>query len=202
MSEQRDPMGGFSGQNMPGALESVAGVVRGTTVYDAEGKKLGTVDEAHAGYLKLRKGLIFKKDLYVPAAAVSRLRGDEVHLITREGEIDALGWDTPPAAAAGGPVGPWVTVRRVPYEAEVAPLLERVFSREVLRVPVRAERVAVARTPVITGEVAVTKAQGSELERVDTTVRRLEVEVVGSQQLVREDVEPGAIRRDDGDGGQ
>ncbi len=68
MSEQRDPMGGLSGQGMTGALDGVAGVVRGTTVYDAEGKKLGTVDEAHAGYLKLRKGLIFKKDMYVPAA--------------------------------------------------------------------------------------------------------------------------------------
>ena len=202
MSEQRDPMGGLSGQGMMGALDGVAGVVRGTTVYDAEGKKLGTVDEAHAGYLKLRKGLIFKKDLYVPAAAVSRLRGDEVHLITREGEIDALGWDTPPAAAAGGPVGPWVTVRRVPHDAEVAPLLERVFSREVLRIPIRGERVAVAKTPVITGEVAVSKAQGSEVERVETTVRRLEVEVEASEQLVREDVETGAVRRDDGDGRQ
>jgi hypothetical protein len=191
-------MGELSGQGMPGALDGVAGVVRGTTVYDAEGKKLGTVDEVHAGYLKLRKGLIFKKDLYVPAAAVSRLRGDEVHLMTREGEIDALGWDTPPSAAAGGPAGPWVTIRRVPHEAEVVPLLERVFSREALRVPVRAERVSVAKTPVITGEVAVTKAQGSERERVETTVRRLEVEVEGSGQLVRENLEPGAARRDDG----
>ena len=198
MGEQRDPMGEPGVHGTGDVRDRVAGVVRGTTVYDAEGKKLRTVDEAHAGYLKLRKGLIFKKDLYVPAAAISRLRGDEVHLMTREGEIDALGWDTPPAAAAGGPVGPWVTIRRVPYEVEVAPLLERVFSREALRVPVRAERVAVGKTAMITGEVAVTKAQGSERERVETTVRRLEVEVEGSGQLVRENLEPGAARRDDG----
>ncbi len=86
---------------------------------------------------------------------------------------------------------------RTAHVLQVAPLLERVFSRDVLRIPLRGERVAVAKTPVITGEVAVSKASGSEVERVETTVRRLEVEVEASEQLVREDVETGTVRRDD-----
>lgn len=155
----------------------LAGVHKGWIVYDAAGDKVGTIDEVNPTYLKLHKGLIFRKDIYVPAAAVLRLRGDEVHLSVRQGEMEALGWDSPPAADLGGPAGSWRTIRRLPPEAEIAPLLDRVFSQETLRIPIHAERVSVAKTPVITGEVALTKEEVVERQRVETEVRSTAVEV-------------------------
>jgi hypothetical protein len=153
------------------------GIGKGWTVYGAEGGKIGEVDEVHPTYLKLRKGLLFKKDVYVPTAAISRLRGDEVHLSAREDDVDALGWDTPPGPAGGGPPRPWVTVERIPHDAQVAPLIERVFSREVWRIPGRAEEVSIEKRPVISGEVAVTRERTTERTRAETSVRKLSVEV-------------------------
>lgn len=155
----------------------LGGVTKGWSVIGADGKKIGDVDEVYPTYLKLRKGLIFKKDIYVPNAAVRQLRGDEVHLDVPESEIEALGWDTPPFATEGRPAGVWTMVQRIPPDREIAPLIDRVFSREALRIPVRGERVLVEKTPVITGEVAITKEQTVERTEARASVRKLEVEV-------------------------
>lgn len=155
----------------------LGGVQRGWTVYGRDGKKIGDVDEVTPTYLRLRKGLIFKKDIYVPTAAVRQLRGNEVHLSAQSSEIEALGWDTAPFATGGMAPGAWATIRRIPVEEELAPLVERVFSRDALRIPVRGERVAVTKTPVITGEVALRKEQVHEQQTVEATVRQTAVEV-------------------------
>ena len=155
----------------------LGGVQRGWTVYGRDGKKVGEVDEVTPTYLKLRKGFIFKKDIYVPTAAVGQLRGNEIHLTVPQNEIEALGWETAPFATAGLAPGAWATIRRIPVEEELAPLVERVFSRDALRIPVRAERVAVTKTPVITGELAVRKEQRHEQQTVAATTRSLEVDV-------------------------
>ncbi len=152
-------------------------IEKGWTVYGADGKKIGDVEEIHPTYFTIRKGLIFKKDIYVPAAAIAQLRGNEIHLTASQSAIDALGWDAPPFATGGGS-GSWATVQRIPPDAEVAPLLDRVFSRQALRIPIRGEQVSVEKTPVISGEVALTKEREYERTTVDTTVRSTEVEVV------------------------
>ncbi len=179
-----------------------AGTVgKGWTVYGADGKKIGEVEEVHPTYFTIRKGLIFKKDIYVPAASIGQLRGNEIHLTVRQGEIDALGWDTAPFAT-GGKSESWATVRRIQPAAEVAPLINRVFSREVLRIPIRAEQVSVEKTPVITGEVALTKEQEVELTPVQATVRATEVDVVESIQTEHEVVRrPGEADIITGTGG-
>ncbi len=152
-------------------------IEKGWVVYGADGKKIGDVEEIHPTYFTIRKGLIFKKDIYVPAAAIAQLRGNEIHLTASQSAIDALGWDAPPFAT-GGKTGSWATVQRIPPDAEVAPLLDRVFSRQALRIPIRGEQVSVEKTPVISGEVALTKEREYERTTVDTTVRSTEVEVV------------------------
>ncbi len=162
----------------------VGGVQHGWTVYGRDGKKIGDIDEVTPIYLKLRQGLIFKKDIYVPIAAIAQLRGNEVHLSVPQSEIEALGWHTPPFATGGMAPGAWATVRRMPVEAELAPLVEQVFSREKLRIPVRGERVSVAVTPVITGEVVLSKEREYAREEVDATTRSTQVEV--EQHVTRE----------------
>lgn len=149
---------------------------KGNTVYDTEGKKVGEIEEVHGDHFTIRKGFIFKKDLFIPTAAVGRMAGTDLHLNVRQGDIDALGWDTAPTS--GRPAVTWRTIQTVPYDAAVTPLLDRVFSKETLRIPVRGERVTVEKTPVITGEVALTKEQETTRTTVETSVRRTEVDVV------------------------
>ena len=173
---------------------SVGGVQPGFTVYGADGKKIGDIDEVHSTYLKLHKGLIFRKDVFVPLSAVASLRGNEVHLTVSQSAIDGLGWDTAPFATGGRGPGQRATIQRLVYGDDLAPFVDRVFSKEALRIPVRAERVEVAKTPVITGEVAITKAQEIERETVQTTVRKTEVEV---ERRVEEHPEL-IVRRDQG----
>jgi hypothetical protein len=152
-------------------------VQKGWSVIGADGKKIGEIDEVQPSYLKLHKGFLFKKDIYVPTAAVGQLRGEEVHLTVRESEIESLGWDTPPFAGEGRAAGSWTIIQRMPPGPDVAHLVENVFSRDALRVPIYGERVVVEKTPVITGELVITKRQGFEQTQAEANVRRLEVEV-------------------------
>lgn len=178
----------------------VGGVQKGWTVYGADGKKVGDIDEVYPTYLKLHKGLIFRRDIFVPAMAIGQLRGNEVHLTVPQGEIDALGWDSPPFATGGRSGDTWATVQRMPPEPDVAPLVDRVFSREALRIPIRGEQVTVEKTAVITGEVAITKEREFERTPVQTTVRRVEVEVEEQieeeRDLVRREQQPEVGRRE------
>lgn len=151
----------------------VSGIGKGWTVYDVDGSKVGEVDEAFPTYLKLRRGFLVKHDLFVPVAAVSRLRGDEVHLTVRENDLEALGWDTPPADAPR----PWTTLRRMPPDEALGALADGAFTRTTWRIPVRGERVAVTKTPVISSELVITKERGVQQVHLDTTTRRVEVAV-------------------------
>ncbi len=57
-------------------------ITLGTKVFDAEGKKVGTVQayDKDSGYMRIEKGEIFTKDLFLPVTAVSFLDDQGVHL--------------------------------------------------------------------------------------------------------------------------
>ena len=57
-------------------------ITLGTKVFDAEGKKIGTVQayDKDTGYMRIEKGEIFTKDLFLPVTAVSFLDDQGVHL--------------------------------------------------------------------------------------------------------------------------
>lgn len=145
----------------------ISGIGRGWTVYSADGAKIGDVDEAYPAYLKLRQGLIFKHDLFVPVAAVSELRGTDVHLNVRESDVSLLGWETLPETAAR----PWVTLQRIPVDEQRRALADRVFVSNPLRVPIFAEAARAHTTPVVSAEVVITKERGAQQVEVDVANR-------------------------------
>lgn len=149
------------------ASSELSGIGRGWAVYSADGAKIGDVDEAFPTYIKLRQGLIFKHDLFIPVAAVSELRGTEVRLNVAEREVSLLGWETPPETAAR----PWVTLQRIPVEESRRALADRAFVSNPLRIPIRAEAVRSSKTPVIASEFVIRK---------ESVVQRVEVEVDAS----------------------
>lgn len=90
---RNDPstMGGYSTGNSQRIAD-------GTTVYDVNGDKIGTVSgyTASGSYFKLEKGLLFPRDYYVPMSAVSRIDPDGVYLNIQKDDIKNRGWDNPP----------------------------------------------------------------------------------------------------------
>lgn len=74
--------------------------IEGTTVYDANGDKVGTIHDvdAQGGYLVVEKGLLFKKDLYIPVDAVTRRDDDGVYLRYTKDELDQPSFQAPPVA--------------------------------------------------------------------------------------------------------
>ena len=82
----------------------------GDSVYDATGIKIGTVilQNFADGYLIVRRGIFFPREIYVPLVAVAASKEREVHLrYSREMLLD-LDWSAPP----------------VPVDIDAAPSLE------------------------------------------------------------------------------
>ncbi|HEY1387495.1 MAG TPA: PRC-barrel domain-containing protein [Ktedonobacterales bacterium] len=76
----------------------------GTDVYDANGEKVGTVREYNpqASYLVVEKGMLFKKDLYVPVSAINRTTTDGIQLSLFKDDLKADRFTAPPTSDASG----------------------------------------------------------------------------------------------------
>jgi len=61
----------------------------GSKVFDAEGKKLGSIElyDKDTGYMRIAKGQIFPKDLFLPVTAIAYLDEKGVHLVQTKDSI-------------------------------------------------------------------------------------------------------------------
>jgi len=75
----------------------------GTDVFDANGEKVGTVKQYNpqASYMVLEKGMLFKKDLYVPVSAIDRTTTDGIRLSLFKDDLKADRFTAPPAGTMG-----------------------------------------------------------------------------------------------------
>jgi hypothetical protein len=71
----------------------------GTDVFDANGEKVGTVRQYNPqeSYMVLEKGMLFKKDLYVPVSAIDRTTTDGIRLSLFKDDLKADRFTAPPA---------------------------------------------------------------------------------------------------------
>ena len=76
----------------------------GTDVFDANGEKVGTVKQYNpqASYMVLEKGMLFKKDLYIPVSAIERTTTDGVRLSLFKDDLKADRFTAPPTSDASG----------------------------------------------------------------------------------------------------
>ena len=74
----------------------------GTDVYDANGEKVGTVKQYNpqASYMVLEKGMLFKKDLYVPVSAIDHTTTDGIRLSLFKDDLKADRFTAPPTSDA------------------------------------------------------------------------------------------------------
>ncbi len=78
-------------------------VQTGWDVYGTDGDKLGTVDEVGPNYVLVKKGLIFRKDVYVPVTAIASAGDGRVTLAMTKDVASEQDWDQPPATEVGNP---------------------------------------------------------------------------------------------------
>lgn len=80
-------------------------------VYGADGQLVGHVNEVHANYVWVQKGLLFPQDMYIPSTACASIASGRVLLSVTTEEIMSAGWDQlPDAFNAATPIGGAVVV--------------------------------------------------------------------------------------------
>lgn len=83
-------------------------VREGMAVFSTDGEKLGEVENATGNYVLVKKGFLFSKEFYIPAAAIANVSPDAVYLeVTKEIALQQ-GWNHPPTAEMDGKPVPHV----------------------------------------------------------------------------------------------
>ncbi len=84
------------------SAQTLTQLQKGDTVLGSDHGEIGTVDEVIAGsdthepYVLVRKGLLLKKDIYVPLEAIVRRSGSKVFINVPNLIVGKMPWDEPP----------------------------------------------------------------------------------------------------------
>jgi hypothetical protein len=76
----------------------------GTLVFGSDGEEIGEISSVGPGYVQIKKGLLFRKEIYIPLTAITgaALGGDGVTINLTKDEIESGDWSQPPAMTEGG----------------------------------------------------------------------------------------------------
>lgn len=83
-------------------MQRTTPVQTGWDVYGSDGEHLGSVAEVGRNYLRVEKGLLFKKDIYIPVSAITKVNDAEetVLLNAPKHRVESMGWDMPPTSGS------------------------------------------------------------------------------------------------------
>jgi hypothetical protein len=78
-------------------------ISQGATVYDLAGDKVGSVAgyDLQAGYLDVRKGWLFHKDIFVPIDGIDSTDAESIYLRLSKDELNGPRYEAPPIPAFG-----------------------------------------------------------------------------------------------------
>ncbi len=78
-------------------------IAPGTDVYDNSGEKIGSVQQYNpqSGYMLVKKGVLFTKDLYIPTDAIARTTTDGIRLNLSKDDLKEDRYTAPPAGTMG-----------------------------------------------------------------------------------------------------
>jgi hypothetical protein len=76
----------------------------GTLVFGSDGEEIGEITDVGPGYFQVKKGLIFRKDVFIPLTAITgaALGGDGVTINLTKDEIENGDWSQPPTVSEQG----------------------------------------------------------------------------------------------------
>lgn len=76
----------------------IADLKPGWPVLTNDGHRLGKIRDVGQHFVEVSGGRFFTS-LYVPASAIANVEHETVHLNVATGEVDAMGWQSPPRTA-------------------------------------------------------------------------------------------------------
>ena len=157
--------------------------IEGEAVFDADGDKVGAVQEYNAqqGYLVVQKGWLFPKDLYIPVDAVQRNDAEGVYLSLRKDDLAQHAYDEAPSDVAGRTGRPTtrdsaITDARA-NAIDTGPAETIVETGDDVRVPVFEEELLVRKRDEEIGRVRIHKEILTEQQTVSAPVTHEEVYV-------------------------
>ena len=70
----------------------------GALVFGSDGEEIGPIKDVGPGYVHIKKGLLFRTDVYLPLTAITgtALGGDGVTINLTKDEIENGDWSSPP----------------------------------------------------------------------------------------------------------
>jgi uncharacterized protein (TIGR02271 family) len=154
-------------------------IARGAEVYDAAGEKIGTVAEydQQGDYMLVEKGWLFRKDIYIPMSAITRIDETGVYLQLYKEDLQGDRYANPPIAAMSSGAttlesGPIATGTVDTYDRG-----EMATGQADIRVPVREEELVVGKQAEEAGRVHIHKDVEEVPETADVTLQRERVTV-------------------------
>ena len=120
MNDDRDRMMNQSGRNMP--------VMPGTDVFDANGDKVGSVQEFNpqANCIVVQKGFIFTKDVYIPLSAIDGRDDNGLYLNLTKDDLKDDRFASPPTySGTSGATDSDIMDQNYPYRDEQGNVIDR-----------------------------------------------------------------------------
>ena len=70
----------------------------GTLVFGSDGEEIGEIKDVGPGYVHVKKGLLFRSDVYIPVTAITgtALGGDGVTINLTKDEVESGNFSSPP----------------------------------------------------------------------------------------------------------
>ena len=157
----------------------------GWDVIGSDEQTLGSVAEVGPNYVRVEKGLIFVKDIYVPVSAISDVNPAEraVWLNVPKDEVESMGWDNLPTqgswddwSGASGASGA-STDKDWSVGRETRGDFDTTTSSDRQRLQVHEEQLEARTNARQAGEVEITKDVVEEQRTIQVPVTREEVHV-------------------------
>jgi uncharacterized protein (TIGR02271 family) len=151
----------------------------GWDVIGSDDQTLGSVAEVGPNYVRVEKGLIFVKDIYVPVSAISDVNPAEhaVWLNVPKDQVGSMGWDNLPSQGSwddwSGPTADkdWTAGRETRGDYDTTTTSDR------QRLEVREEQLDARTSARQAGEVEIRKDVVEEQQTIQVPVTREEVHI-------------------------
>ena len=169
-------------------MDNMNHIEQGWQAVDRNGQEIGTVEEIGANYFLLTKGLIFKKDIYIPLSHVAGADGDQrqMRVDVDKDQIDSMGWDQAPVDT--GTAGGFDTDTSYASTTDAAAVSTSTtggsvdtvadgYADDSVRVSLHEEELRAQKVQEQAGQVEVRKDVIEEQQSIDVPVTREQVEV-------------------------
>lgn len=156
-------------------------ITPGMNVYDANGDKVGSVQEFNpqANMMVVEKGFIFTKDLYIPTRAISNSSGNDLYLNVTKDDLKNDRYTTAPEGYTAGYASGTTTSRSDVVERgdQLTGTRGQTTGDKDIDVPVREEQLTVDKQRGQMGEAHIHKDTVEQQQSLNVPVTHEEVEI-------------------------